>query len=58
MTAAHAQLVAAFSKEMVDADGEMLSEYGVMDVMELLPQETIGRELDMKEAAKIDEHQS
>jgi hypothetical protein len=30
---AHTQLVAAFSKEMADADGEMLAEYGVMDAM-------------------------
>ena len=34
---AHAQLVDAFSKEMVDADGEMLAEYGAMDAMEPLP---------------------
>ena len=34
----------------------MLAEYGVMDAMEPLPQETVGRELDM-EAAEIDEHQ-
>ena len=57
ITAAHAQLVAAFSKEMADTDGEMLAEYGAMDAMEPLPQETIGRELDMEEAAEIDEHQ-
>ena len=49
--------MAAFSKEMADADGEMLAEYGVMDAMEPLPQETIGRGRDMEEAAKIDEHQ-
>ena len=55
--AAHAQLVAAFSKEMADADGEMLAEYGAMDAMEPLPQETVGRELDMEEATEIDEHQ-
>ena len=36
-TAAHAQLMAAFSKEMADADGEMLAEYGAMDAMEPLP---------------------
>ena len=42
---------------MADADGEMLAKYGVMDDMEPLPQETIGRELDMKEATEIDEHQ-
>ena len=57
IASAHAQLVAAFSKEMADADGEMLAEYGVMDAMEPLPQETIRRELDMEEAAEIDEHQ-
>ena len=55
--AAHAQLMAAFSKETADADGEMLVEYGVMDAMELLPQETVGRELNMEEEAEIDEHQ-
>ena len=38
IAAAHAQLVVAFSKEMVDADGEMLAEYGAMDAMEPLPQ--------------------
>ena len=57
MEAVHAQLVAAFSKEMADADGEMLAEYGAMDAMEPLPQETVGRELNMEAAAKIDEHQ-
>jgi hypothetical protein len=56
--AAHAQLVAAFSKEMADADGEMLADYGAMDAMEPLPQEIVGRELDMEEAAEIDERQS
>lgn len=35
--AAHAQLVTAFSKEMVDTDGELLAEYGPMDAMEPLP---------------------
>ena len=30
IASAHAQLVAAFSKEMVDADGEMLATYGVI----------------------------
>ena len=40
--------MAAFSKEMADADGEMLAEYGAMDAMEPLPQETVGRELDME----------
>ena len=35
----------------------MIVEYGAMDAMKLLPQETVGRELDMKEAAEIDEHQ-
>ena len=57
IAAAHAQLMAAFSKEMADADGEMLAEYGAMDAMEPLPQETVGRELDMEAAAEIDEHQ-
>ena len=57
ITAAHAQLVAAFSKEMADADGEMLAEYGAMDAMEPLPQETVERELDMEAATEIDEHQ-
>ena len=47
----------AFSKEMADVDGEMLAEYGVMDAMDPLPQETDGHELDMEEAAEIDEHQ-
>ena len=28
-----------------------------MDAMEPLPQETVGRELDMEAAAEIDEHQ-
>ena len=42
IAAAHAQLVVAFSKEMADANGEMLAEYGVMDATEPLPQETIG----------------
>ena len=37
ITSAHAQLVADFSKEMEDADGEMLAEYGAMDAMEPLP---------------------
>ena len=55
--AAHAQLMAAYSKDMADADGEMLAEYGVIDAMEPLPQETVGRELDMEAAAEIDEHQ-
>ena len=53
--AAHAQLVADFSKEMADVDGEMLAEYGAMDAMEPLPH---GRELDMEEAAEIDELQA
>ena len=57
ITFADAQLVAAFSKEMAESDGEMLAEYGAMDAMEPLPQETIGRELDMEAAAEIDEHQ-
>ena len=50
IVSAHAQLVAAFSKEMADADGEMLAEYGVMDAMEPLPQSTVGRKLDMEGA--------
>ena len=57
IASAHAHLVAAYSKDMADADGEMLAEYGAMDTMEPLPQETVGRELDMEAAAKIDEHQ-
>ena len=57
IASAHAQLVAAFSKEMVDADGEMLAEYGAMDAMEPLPQETVRRELDMEAATEIEEHQ-
>ena len=55
--AAHTQLMAAYSKDMAGADGEMLVEYGAMDAMEPLPQETVGRELDMEAAAEIDEHQ-
>ena len=42
---------------MADTDGEMLAEYGEMDAMELLPQEIVGRELDMEEATQIDERQ-
>ena len=57
IASAHAQLVAAFSKEMADADGEMLAEYGAMDAMEPLPQETVGRELDMEAMVEINEHQ-
>ena len=57
MASAHAQLMAAVSKEMANADGEMIAEYGAMDAMEPLPQETIGRELDMEAAVEIDEHQ-
>ena len=49
--------MAAISKDMADADGEILAEYGAMDAMEPLPQETIGSELDMEEAVEIDEHQ-
>ena len=52
--AAHAQLVVAFSKEMADADGEMLAEYVVMDATE---PEVLERELDMEAAAEIDERQ-
>ena len=58
VVAAHAQLVAAYSKDMADADGKMLAEYGTMDAMEPLPQEIVGRKLDMEEEAEIDEHQS
>ena len=47
----------ALSKEMVDADGEMLAEYGVMDAMEPFPQETARRELDREAATEIEEHQ-
>ena len=54
--AAHAQLVAAYSKDMVEMNGEMLAEYGAIDAMEPLPQETVGRELDMEAAAEINEH--
>ena len=57
IASAHAQLVVAFSKEMADADGEMLAEYGAMDAMEPLPLETVGCKLDMEAAAEIDEHQ-
>ena len=49
--------MATFPKEMTDADGEMLAEYGVMDAMEPLPQSTVRHELDMEEAAEIEEHQ-
>ena len=49
--------MAAYSKDMADEDGEMLADYGEMDAMEPLPQEIVGRELDMEEAAEIDEHQ-
>ena len=42
---------------MADADGEMLAKYGVMDAMEPLPQDTVGRELGMEAATEIDEHQ-
>ena len=49
--------MAAFSKEMADADGEMLAEYGAMDAMEPLAQEIVGHELDMEAAAEIDEHE-
>ena len=49
--------MAAYSKDMVDTDGEMLAEYGAIDAMEPLPQETVGRELDMEAEAEIEEHQ-
>ena len=35
-----------------------ITEYGAIDAMEPLPQETVVRELDMEAAADIDEHQS
>jgi hypothetical protein len=35
----------------------MLAEYGAIDAMEPLPQEIVGHELDMEEAADIDERQ-
>ena len=41
---------------MADVDGKMLAEYGAMDAMGPLPQEIVGRELDMEEAAEIDEN--
>ena len=43
---------------MADVDAEILADYAAMDAMELLPPETVGRELDMEEAAEIDEHRS
>ena len=49
--------MAAYSKDMADADGEMLAEYGAIDAMEPLPQETVGRKLDMEAVAEIDEQQ-
>ena len=58
IAAAHTQLVVAFSKEIVDADDKMLVEYGMMDVMEPLPQETVRHELEMEAVAEIDKHQS
>ena len=36
---------------------EMLADYGVMDATEPLPQEIVGRELDMEEVSEIDENQ-
>ena len=57
IASAHAQLMASFYKEMAFADGDILAEYGAMDAMEPLPQETVVRELDMEAAAEIDEHQ-
>ena len=32
----------------------VLTQHGVMDAMQPLPQETVGRELDMEAAAEID----
>ena len=49
--------MAAYSTDMEDADGEMLAVYGAIDAMEPLPQETVGRELDMEAAAEINERQ-
>ena len=40
---------------MENADGQMLAEYVVMDAMEPLPKQIVEHELDMDEAAKIDE---
>ena len=37
IAAAHALLMAAYSKDMGDADGEMLAENGAIDAMEPLP---------------------
>ena len=37
IAAAHAQLMVAYAKDMADADGEMLAEYGAVDAMEPLP---------------------
>ena len=42
IAAAHAQLVAAYSKDMADADGEMLIEYGAIDAMGSLPRRPLG----------------
>jgi hypothetical protein len=46
--------VAAFSKEMADAGGEMFAEYVAMDATEL---EVLERVLEMEAAAEIDERQ-
>ena len=53
--AAHAQLMAALSEEMVADDCEMLVEYVAMDPMDLLTPEVVVRELVIEEAAEIDE---
>jgi hypothetical protein len=42
--------MAAFSKEMAEADGEMLAEYVAMDATE---PEVLERELDMEAAVEI-----
>ena len=39
---------------MADVDGEMLAEYGAMDAMAPLPQDTAGH---VEAVAEIDEHQ-
>ncbi|KAI5021902.1 hypothetical protein ZWY2020_058632 [Hordeum vulgare] len=45
----------AFTKDMADADNEILAEYVAMDAMEPLPMKVIERELVMEDAAEIDE---
>ena len=48
--------MAAYSKDMADAGGGMLAGHGAIGAMGPLPQEAVGRELDMEVAAEIDEH--